>query len=104
MHRFLYYSLHQTSLKLEMPVYMAHKTWPYQSCLSRLEYNLKSDSEAYSLHCFDFICSRIYWQHSLLILAKFSNRASPHRYVSALSLDPLYRFEPDPIAHQRLDS
>ena len=83
---------------------MARQTEPYQSCLSRLEYHLKSDIEAYSWNYFDFICSRIYWQHSLLFLAKFSNQASLRPYVSALSLNPLIRIESDPIAHPRLVS
>ena len=83
---------------------MARQTEPYQSCLSRLEYHLKSDIEAYSWNYFDFICSRIYWQHSLLFLAKFSNQASLRQYVRVLSLDPMYRFKPGPIAQQRLVS
>ena len=104
MRLFLYYSLHQTSLKPERPVYMARQTEPFQSCLSRLEYHLKSDSEACSLHYYDFICSKIYWQHSLLFLAKFSNQASLLRYVRVLSLNPTYRFELDLVAQQRLVS
>ena len=81
---------------------MARQTEPFQSCLSRLEYHLMSDSEACSLHYYDFICSRTYWQHSLLFLAKFSNQASLRRYVRVLSLNPMYRFEPGPVAQQRL--
>ena len=83
---------------------MARQTEPYQSCLSRLEYHLKSDIEAYSWNYFDFICSRIYWQHSLLFLAKFSNQASLRQYVRVLSLNPMYRFEPGLVAQQRLVS